>query len=809
MRKRNLLLKLLIVATFVFGVFGLSACDLTDMFHSHSWQAWIVDQEATCETEGLKHRICASCGDAEEMPIHPLGHDIAEYTYNEDATCAANGTKSGTCARENCQKYVTVEATNTKLAHEYVQMAMPAYLKKAATCTSKSVYYISCSCGEMSDNTFEYGEMLDHVYDREIVSDAFFISSEICEGDYYYKSCKCGATSDEIFVDTKSVEHLWDDGKLTKEPSKDKSEDGEICYHCTNCPEEETKPMKPDDDQDEDGLSNWEEIWDYDCDPMQKDSDGDKLDDYEEVKDFETDPNCKDTDDDDLDDYEELHGEKNDSSFTPTDPKNPDTDGDEVKDGKEVNIHTDPSKPDDTFDADFGYTPDPDEEEDVVKPSIKVELDKDQANSLKIEKDDFFDKTMLGYMGQAYKYHIEGKLNPDGAESKKEAEITFDFSQFKKDWTDAWIYLFDEVKKVLTPVQDTKVADMKASTCVSELGTYVLIDRYQYENENTGFKAWVDYLEMGETETVASAVQIVFVVDDSGSMQNNDPLDSSTNDYERLRVARELVDGLPKNSQIGVVKFGEAITLMEDSFTSDRTVVNSYLQSTQNQGAFSNSEGRTYMHQAIWKAFDLFENASTTDNVMKLMIILSDGAAHDGGYNCTYNGASGYYRDLVPQRANDEGIQLYTVGLGSASSSYFEEQLKPLSENTNAEFYLAANAGELSEIYKKVSITVDLMTDSDGDGLIDHYEKNPVAFDGVEYGCDPTLKDTDGDGLKDGDEVVVVKILSWGKDEDGNVVIGEKMVLVGRVFSNPRATDSDNDGVDDAQDLFPMDSSLS
>ena len=49
--------------------------------------------------------------------------------------------------------------------HIYTEKADAKYLKSAATCTEKAVYYKSCSlCGEKDTATFEYGEALGHAY---------------------------------------------------------------------------------------------------------------------------------------------------------------------------------------------------------------------------------------------------------------------------------------------------------------------------------------------------------------------------------------------------------------------------------------------------------------------------------------------------------------------------------------------------------------------------------------------------------------------------------------------------------------------
>lgn len=106
---------------------------------------------------------------------------------------------------DDCGKYfkdsegkteTSVEAEKLPLAaHSFTkQDASEKYLKSAATCTSKAVYYYSCEvCGEKGTETFEYGEInkTNHVGDTEIVG----AKAATCDEDGYTgdKVCKnCG-----------------------------------------------------------------------------------------------------------------------------------------------------------------------------------------------------------------------------------------------------------------------------------------------------------------------------------------------------------------------------------------------------------------------------------------------------------------------------------------------------------------------------------------------------------------------------------------------------------------------------------------
>lgn len=78
--------------------------------------------------------------------------------------------KASTCQAQGNNEYITcddcgavISGTDAKLplaAHNYIEKAESQYLKSAATCVSKAVYYKSCSvCGVKSTETFEYGEV--------------------------------------------------------------------------------------------------------------------------------------------------------------------------------------------------------------------------------------------------------------------------------------------------------------------------------------------------------------------------------------------------------------------------------------------------------------------------------------------------------------------------------------------------------------------------------------------------------------------------------------------------------------------------
>lgn len=80
--------------------------------------------------------------------------------------------------------------------------------------------------------------------------------------------------------------------------------------------------------------------------------------------------------------------------------------------------------------------------------------------------------------------------------------------------------------------------------------------------------------------------------------------------------------------------------------------------------------------------------------------------------------------------------------------------------------------------------------DTDGDGLRDGEE--------IARGTSPLFADTDGDGLSDGDEVRVHGTDPLRKDTDGDGLGDQEEILMG---TNPTRADTDNDGLNDSVEL--------
>ena len=139
---------------------------------------------ATCTSPAVYYQSCSTCGAQGTETFtngEPLGHDWGAWTSNGDGThtriCAHDAAHTET---ENCHGGTadcTHKAVCTVCGGEYGEMAAHSftaetaeaqYLKSAATCTEKAIYYKSCAvCGLSSEGTaneaaFFSGNALDH-----------------------------------------------------------------------------------------------------------------------------------------------------------------------------------------------------------------------------------------------------------------------------------------------------------------------------------------------------------------------------------------------------------------------------------------------------------------------------------------------------------------------------------------------------------------------------------------------------------------------------------------------------------------------
>ena len=165
-----------------------SRCDAKDDVSPHTWDSGTITTAPTCTKAGKKTYSCTKCDATKIEPIPATGHswksdwtsDATHHWYecdNKNCDVTDNAGKKGyaehsggkaTCTQNAVCEFCKAEY-GEKLPHDFTAETVDAkYLKSAATCTGKAIYYKSCAvCGLSSEGTadeatFFSGNALDH-----------------------------------------------------------------------------------------------------------------------------------------------------------------------------------------------------------------------------------------------------------------------------------------------------------------------------------------------------------------------------------------------------------------------------------------------------------------------------------------------------------------------------------------------------------------------------------------------------------------------------------------------------------------------
>lgn len=130
--------------------------DIPALNHSFAGQAYISDNNATCEQDGTKTAKCVRYGTGGCMETDTvtdtdskLGHFFEDYVSDNNATCEQDGTKTAKCVRYGeggCMATDTVTDTDSKLGHlfeDYISNNDATYARDG-TKTAKCVRYDQC-----------------------------------------------------------------------------------------------------------------------------------------------------------------------------------------------------------------------------------------------------------------------------------------------------------------------------------------------------------------------------------------------------------------------------------------------------------------------------------------------------------------------------------------------------------------------------------------------------------------------------------------------------------------------------------------
>ena len=553
-------------------------------------------------------------------------------------------------------------------------------------------------------------------------------------------------------------------------------------------------------DSDNDGLSDYMERFATHTDMYEADTDSDKISDYDETCLTYTDPLTADTDGDGIDDYssdEDGDGLYNGTEMSiGTDPCVSDTDGDGLTDREEyrryktspLRADSDGDGADDGWEIANGYDPLEAEDEFHVEKeavsedgttSVSVELDySGNPAEMCIEempRTGLLDSSVPGYICNAFDFTASEKIDA--------ATITFTYNPQKLAANARpTIYYLNEDTQLLEE-QDTVLSGRTASARVTHFSTYILLDK------NAVDKAWDNVItEPDEASVEGAALDIAFVIDYSASMDDNDP------DYLRLDIVNGFISKLRnQKDRASIIEFAAYATTLV-SLTSDKEAL------ARAVGRIENASDSEYDEEAGTNGTDGLNSAidqlKGSQDTKKCVIFLTDGEDTTFSYD---------YADLMEDAAAHD-ITIYSIGMGGADA----DLLASIAESTGGKYYFASavdldDTSEGSLMYAFSEIENDTLgreRDSNDDGISDYYTQlmcegklctgtGKNIFGDLSFEEVQRSPDYDGDGLENGEEVIV----SYEKEE-------RKIYL--KMASSSVEADTDSDVWNDSEDEDPL-----
>lgn len=498
-------------------------------------------------------------------------------------------------------------------------------------------------------------------------------------------------------------------------------------------------------DFDEDGLVNKSEF-EYGTDPFLVDSDGEGLSDYDEIFEYNTNPIAKDSDEDGLEDDDEL--------LFGFDPWNPDSNNNTILDG------------DEKIDQQKVMAIAEEELPAVTKVTVDISISGNVNKVLDVEnlyKIDMLSSDVVGLVSIPVAITTEREF--------EQAVITFYYDETqlgKIKEENLAVMWYDEVNNWYQILDEDTVIDKENNTIsytTSHFSTYMLVDKEEWYNV---WKNDIDYRNRWTSDS--SAYDFEFVVDVSGSMRG-----SAIENAKSALIG--FLDAIDDCDNISLITFNSSASIVVP-FSSERVLIPTFIQSLA-------ASGGTNVNSGIQAGIKEFNNLNSENQ--KIMILICDGdvnynantistAVGKGIQIYTVNVGSTSASKYLKRIAQETGGEYYYC----RSSNEIETMLGEIQGETVGIIDTTDTDGDgLFDVYETKGFRLvngrliqsdPNKEDTDGDGLTD-FEEIGIVYniayvdsmnifryignsetDKAPYimaYSDPQKKDTDDDGIKD------------------------------------------------------------
>ena len=215
------------------------------------------------------------------------------------------------------------------------------------------------------------------------------------------------------------------------------------------------------------------------------------------------------------------------------------------------------------------------------------------------------------------------------------------------------------------------------------------IDIVPERSETNIVFTWPQPLEI-ELEACVVPVQTMLLIDVSGSM-NDDSLDPPQPLTDAKSAATDFVTRLSELDKVGLISFGTTAKINQSltfihTFTKE-AVHSLIIKPEEETGSTNTGEGLRLVRQE-------FAARASVETERKIAILLTDGKA-----NAPDDPGGEEYAIDHAIKAKNEGIILYTIGLGDNVNETFLRLLADSGEH----YYQAADSRDLDGIYRSIS----------------------------------------------------------------------------------------------------------
>ncbi|MDR0987394.1 MAG: VWA domain-containing protein [Ruminococcus sp.] len=365
-----------------------------------------------------------------------------------------------------------------------------------------------------------------------------------------------------------------------------------------------------------------------------------------------------DTDEDGLTDYYEL-------LYSGTAPAKPDTDGDGVPDGVELLSETDPLNPlsdKSTADADRTFVHSLTEDEVTVRLEGKWEI---------------YNSSLAKYPMNVENY--PGILTT-GVEITIDENTGYLYYDLAKVNINKWGENPDLRIFSYNPIDNSFSLSGNGGT-VSDDGS----------NISTGIKSGIYFLADRNFLTADSGVNIMFVIDNSGSMYPQEIVTGSEEndlEFKRLDFAKGLIEHIGNEVNFGVAKFTLRYTTLSPISDDDEAALAALESIRTGTESFDGTE----ISNSIISAVDSFKDNKSDRNYI---IAITDGLPTN---------ANEAAEERAIAYAKENNISVITIGLGKKIDPEF---LSRIAEETGGVYYQAVNNGTFESISEKIETLIN------------------------------------------------------------------------------------------------------